>query len=87
MGPDGTGDSALFLGAVALIFAVVPVVGDVVSVPAALLAVGLGLRGYLGLGTPSAAGTWKHGVGALAGVLALFLVFLTVAATSMPNPA
>lgn len=79
-----TGDSALLLGAVALLFAFVPVIGDIVSVPAALLALGLGLRGFLGPDAAQTAATWKSSVGALAGLLALFLVLLTVAAMSTP---
>lgn len=42
---NGAGDAALTTGIVAVLFVFVPVVGDFVAVPAAVLAIGLGLIG------------------------------------------
>lgn len=42
---NGAGDTALTMGIVAVLFAFVPVIGDFVAVPAALMAISLGLIG------------------------------------------
>ena len=74
------GDGALSLGAVAVLFVFVPVVGDFVAVPAALAAVGLGLVGFLSEEGTGVGSAWKAVVGGSAGLLCLFTVLITFAA-------
>jgi hypothetical protein len=79
---NSLGSAALVLGIVALVFALVPIVGDFVSVPAAVLAVVLGVVGLL----RAEKGVATNGGAALAGVVlgfvAGFITLLVVAATS-----
>lgn len=78
--PPNGGEGALLAGVLALLFVVVPVVGDVVAVPVALVAVVLGLRGFL----REEGSSWRCVVGAAAGLFSLFAVLLMVAATGLP---
>ncbi|MFK5691176.1 hypothetical protein ACI3EY_16075 [Ornithinimicrobium sp. LYQ92] len=79
--PPSRGEGALLAGVVALLFVIVPVIGDVVAVPVALVAVVLGLRGYL---REEAGSSWRYVVGAAAGLFSLFAILLMIAATGLP---
>lgn len=79
--PPNRGEGALLAGVLALLFVIVPVIGDVVAVPVALVAVVLGLRGFL---REEEGSSWRCVVGAAAGLFSLFAVLLMVAATGLP---
>lgn len=78
---NGAGTLSLVAGIVAAVFAFVPLVGDLVTIPAALIAVGCG---WVGAGRADAGLATNHRQalgGAALGVAALFAVFLVFAAT------
>lgn len=78
--PGSFGGAALTCGVLALVFAFVPIIGDAVTIPTALLAMGFGtlgvIRGDQGLeSSPN-----KAFAGALLGLVAAFLTVMTFAA-------
>lgn len=77
------GEGALFWGLVSLFFCVVPVVGDLVAVPAGIAAVVLGLRGFLRQDLVDS--SWRFVLGAACGLLSLFVTFLMLAALATPG--
>ncbi|GIJ79020.1 hypothetical protein SAMN05443287_10718 [Micromonospora phaseoli] len=82
---NGLGATALIVGATALAFACVPVIGEFIAAPAAVLAIVLGL---LGLGRTEKGQATNPGQALAGGVLGLtagFLVFLVLIATMGPN--
>ena len=80
---NGAGSSALIAGIVALVCAFVPFVGDIVAVPTGILAV---VCGWVGIGRDED-GTATNGreamIGAALGGAALFVVFVSFAATTL----
>ncbi len=78
--PGRFGDAALTCGVLALVFAFVPIVGDVVTVPTALAAVVLGVVGVVRGDQGLEASPNKAFVGVLLGVIAAFATFTTFAA-------
>jgi hypothetical protein len=83
---NGPGNAALVLGVVAVVFAVVPVVGDYVAIPAAVLAIVLGLVGLLRVEKGMATNRGAALAGAVLGFVAGFVTFLIIAA-SVVGPA
>ncbi|TDD69884.1 hypothetical protein E1262_11475 [Jiangella aurantiaca] len=77
--PRGLGGPALFTGVLALVFAFVPIVGEYVAAPAAVVAVVLGLVGFdraeRGLADDGARALTGGVLGLVAG-LVVFFVFL-----------
>ncbi len=78
--PGRVGDAALTCGVLALVFAFVPVIGDVITVPTALMAIGLGILGVIRGDQGLEANPNKAFIGALLGVLAAFITVMTFAA-------
>lgn len=79
----GHGEGALLWGLVSLLFCFVPVVGDLVAVPAGVAAVVLGLRGFLS--QDAVHSSWRFVLGAACGLLSLFVTFLMLAALATPG--
>lgn len=77
---NGAGDAAFTLGVLAVVFALVPIVGDVVSLPLALGAVVLGMIGIGRAEHGLATNPNKAMVGVLLGVFSAFISFVTFAA-------
>jgi hypothetical protein len=78
---NGAGDAALTSGMVSMVFALVPLVGDVVALPAAVAAVVLGLLGIFRADRGEATNGGKALTGTLLGAVTAFITLLTVAAT------
>lgn len=81
---NDAGTTALIAGITAVVFAFVPFVGELVTIPAALVAVGFG---WVGAGRADAGLATNHRqalCGAALGVTALFVVFLVFVATHSP---
>lgn len=85
--PRSRGDGALLAGVLAILFVVVPVIGDLIAVPAGLTAVVLGVRGILREDGADAGSSWRYVVGTAAGLLSLFAVLLMFAAIATPGVA
>lgn len=79
---NGPGSAALVLGIVAFVFALVPIVGDFVSVPTAVLAVVFGVVGLLRAERGVATNGGAALAGAVLGFVSGFITLLVVAATS-----
>ncbi|MEE2032598.1 hypothetical protein [Rhodococcus chondri] len=78
---NGVGHTALVVGIFAAVFAFVPIVGDLVSVPAALIAVACGWIGLARVDKGLATNHREALGGAVLGITALFVVFLVFVAT------
>lgn len=79
------GGAALVLGVVALVFAFVPIVGEFVAAPAALLAIVLGLIGLDRVMRGIATNTAEALIGSILGFVSGFILFLIYAASSGPT--
>ncbi|MEV0708784.1 hypothetical protein [Nocardia aurea] len=79
---NGVGVIALAAGIVALVFAFVPAVGDLVAVPAAVIAVVCGWVGFARWDRGQATNPRDAVVGGTLGTVALFVWFLVFAATN-----
>lgn len=77
---NGAGDAAFTLGVVAIVFVFVPIVGDFIALPSALGAVVLGVVGVIRAERGLATNPGKALAGALLGMVAAFITFVTVAA-------
>ncbi len=77
---NGVGDAAFTLGVLAVVFALVPIVGDFVSLPSALGAVVLGAIGMDRADRGLATNPNKAMAGVLLGVFSAFITFITFAA-------
>ncbi len=77
---NGAGDAAFTLGVLAVLFALIPIVGDVVSLPSALGAVILGAIGLDRADRGLATNPNKAMFGVLLGVFSAFISFITFAA-------
>jgi hypothetical protein len=79
---NGLGSTAFVAGVVAVVFAFVPIVGEFVAVPAAVLAIALGLVGFdralRGIATNGREALVGSILGASSGVV-LFLIFAATA--------
>ena len=78
---NGVGSAALVAGIIAAIAAFVPIVGDLISVPAGIVAVVCGWIGLARLENGSATNYRETVIGMVLGTLALFAVFVMFAAT------
>lgn len=78
---NGVGSTALVAGIFALVFAFVPIVGDLISIPVALVAVGCGWVGLTRADKGLATNYREALGGAVLGIVALFVVFLVFIAT------
>ncbi|KQU07059.1 hypothetical protein ASG56_05755 [Rhodococcus sp. Leaf7] len=78
---NGAGNTALVAGIVALVCAFIPLIGDYVAVPAGVLAVACGWIGLCRDEDGVATNGRDAVIGAALGGAALFVVFLTFAAT------
>lgn len=78
---NGAGDAALIFGVVAVLCAVVPIVGDYLALPVAALAVVLGGVGFARADRGTATNPWKAMTGGLLGIVAVFVVFVSYAAS------
>lgn len=78
--PGRFGDAALTCGVLALVFAFVPIIGDVVTVPTAVMAVVLGVLGVVRGDQGLESSPNKAFAGVLLGVIATFITFMTFAA-------
>ena len=81
---NGPGGAALLLGLIAVVFALIPIVGEFVAAPAALLAIVLGLVGLGRVDQGIATNGGQALAGSVLGVVAGFIVFLVMAATLGP---
>ncbi|MBH0120786.1 hypothetical protein I0Q12_15185 [Rhodococcus sp. CX] len=82
---NGVGSVALVTGIVALVFAFVPIVGDLVTIPTGIVAV---IFGWLGFGRVEKGIASNHRealTGIALGTAALFVVFLVFVATHSPG--
>ncbi|MPZ62531.1 MAG: hypothetical protein GEU93_14820 [Propionibacteriales bacterium] len=82
---DGLGNAALVVGLVALVFAFVPIVGEFVAAPSAVLAIVLGVIGLVRAERGHATNGGTALAGIILGVVAGFVVFLVMAATVGPG--
>lgn len=80
---NGAGSTALVAGIIAVVFALVPFVGDVVTIPAGLVAVVCGWIGVDRVEKGVASNQRDAVIGAGLGMAALFVVFLMFAASFM----
>ncbi|WP_109471923.1 hypothetical protein [Ornithinimicrobium cavernae] len=78
---NGAGDAALTAGVLAVLCAVVPIIGDYLALPVAALAVVLGSIGFVRADRGTATNPWKALTGGLLGVLAVFIVLIAQAAS------
>ncbi|MGA8047390.1 MAG: hypothetical protein WCA30_14110 [Dermatophilaceae bacterium] len=78
---DVLGDWTLTCGVVALVLVLMPVIGDVLAGPVAVVAVVLGVVGLVREHRGGPLHTWRTLVGGLLGAAALLLVVAMVAAT------
>ena len=78
---DVLGDWALTLGVVAVLVVFVPVIGDVLALPAAVLALALGAVGVVREHRGGPLNTGRTLAGGLLGAVALLLVVAMLAAT------
>lgn len=78
---NGPGSTALVLGVVALVFAFVPIVGEFVAAPSALLAIVLGLVGLGRVEKGVATNGGQALAGSILGLAAGLILFLVFAAT------
>ncbi|SDU73498.1 hypothetical protein [Jiangella alkaliphila] len=80
--PRGLGGPALFTGVLALVFAFVPIVGEFVALPAAVVAITLGLIGWdraeRGLTDDGARALTGGVLGLLAGLIVFFVFLATM---------
>lgn len=79
---NGVGRIALQLGVVAVVTALIPVVGDFIAAPAALTSLVLGVVGYLRVQKGAATNTFQAIGGAILGLSAGFIIFTTYVITS-----
>ena len=79
---NGAGSLAVVMGVCAVVFAFVPIVGEVVAVPASLTAVALGLVGLWRVDRGIATNGGQAFAGSVLGILAAFIFFLVLAATA-----
>lgn len=79
---NGAGSAALVSGIVAVIFAVVPVVGEFVALPAALAAIVLGGIGLGRIDKGTATNLTETLTGMILGVLSGLIIFLIIIATA-----
>jgi hypothetical protein len=75
------GSFSLAMGVVALVFSFVPVAGEFVAAPSALLAIGLGLAGLARVEKGRATNGGQALAGSLLGLLSGLILFLVFAAT------
>jgi hypothetical protein len=81
---NGAGSLALVLGLIAVVFAFVPIVGEFVALPAALMAVVLGLVGMRRVEIGLATNGRQALTGSILGITSGFITFLIFAATLGP---
>jgi hypothetical protein len=81
---NGLGGASFVLGVVALVFAFVPIVGEFVAAPAALLAVVFALVGLGRVWRGVATNGGEAAAGSLLGVVAGLVLLLVLAATVVP---
>lgn len=79
--PHRAGRCALIAGAVALLCALIPVIGDLIAVPMAVLAIVCGIRGVGHHDAGRSPRMMPSVVGALLGAIALLLVVVAWIAT------
>jgi hypothetical protein len=78
---NGIGSLSLALGVVSLLFALVPIVGEFVAAPSAVLAIVLGLIGLGRVDRGVATNGGQALAGSILGLVAGLLLFLIFAAT------
>ena len=79
---DRVGDRALAAGVAAFIAAFVPVIGEFIAVPAAVIGVGLGLAGIRRFETGHAVRVVPAAVGTVLSVCAVLAVVVVLVATT-----
>ncbi|MGE2836123.1 hypothetical protein [Mycobacterium sp. SMC-4] len=77
---NGAGQAALVLGVVAIVFVFVPVIGDFVSIPAAIGAVITGIAGFDRADRGRATNRLDAVIGGVLGLVALLVTLLIFAA-------
>ena len=82
---NGVGSIALITGIVALVFAFVPIIGDLVTVPTGIVAVTCGWVGFNRADRGLASNHREAITGLALGTAALFVVFLVFVATHAPG--
>lgn len=82
---QGLGGPALLIGSIALVFAFVPIIGEFVAAPAAVVAIVVGFIGFERAERGEAHDGGKALAGGLMGVAAGFVVFLMFLATMGPR--
>lgn len=85
MSRNVVGSASVLVGVFALLFAIVPVVGEIVAAPAALLAIVLGAVGWWRADTGRATNEGESIIGLLLGVTAAVVVGIVWAATMGPD--
>lgn len=78
--PSRFGDASLTCGVLALVFAFVPIIGDVVTIPTALLAIALGVLGVIRGDHGLESHPNKSFAGVILGLLAAIITMMTFAA-------
>lgn len=78
---NGLGSFSLAMGVVALVFSFVPVAGEFVAAPSAVLAIGLGLAGLSRAEKGLATNGGQALAGSMLGLVAAVIIFLIFAAT------
>lgn len=82
---NGIGSVALITGIVAIVFAFVPIVGDIVTIPTGIAAVICGWFGFTRAEKGPASNHREALTGITLGTAALFVVFLVFVATHSPG--
>ena len=78
---NGAGSIALVMGVVALVFAFVPIIGEFIAAPSAVLAIVLGLIGLGRVEKGLATNGGQALAGSILGLIAGLILFLVFAAT------
>lgn len=82
---NGVGDTALVAGIIAAVSAFLPIVGDLITIPAGLIAVVCGWIGLVRVENGVADNHRNAVIGAVLGIAGLFVVFLVFVATHSPG--
>lgn len=83
--PPRAGGHALALGLLALLLVLIPVIGDLISVPVAVLAVGFGIVGVGQYDAGRAPRMLPSVLGAVLGAISLLITVVSLLAASAPG--
>lgn len=82
---NGMGETAMVFGIMAVLFSFVPLVGDLVAAPAALVAIVLGVVGVRRVETGRATNPGKAAAGVILGIVAASFMMVMLIATMSPR--